>query len=86
MGIYIPNMEKPKSCWGCFAEYDTIICQILEERIPTDGVYPDCPLIEIPQEDEEAVSFIVRMRKAMREGKSLREFIGGEMANNTRTD
>ena len=45
--IAIPNMDKPKSCWGCFAEYDTIICQILEERIPTDGNHPDCPLIDI---------------------------------------
>ena len=76
--IAIPNMEKPKECQ---------VCPIFIWCYTNDWKgYEHCPLIEIPQEDEEAVLFIVRMRKAMREGKSLREFIGGEMANNTRTE
>lgn len=47
--IAIPNMEKPKRCRGCFAEYDTIFCKILGERIPDDGVRSDCQLIEIDE-------------------------------------
>ena len=90
MGVYIPNMEKPIECKECQWHLDFYIedeqvgglCTITEK----DDRENTCPLIEIPQEDEEAVSFIVRMRKAMREGKSLREFLGGEMANNTRTE
>ena len=41
-------------------------------------MYKDCPLIEIPQEDEKAVLFLLRMRKATREGKSWREFLDEE--------
>jgi len=42
MGIYIPNMEKPKSCWEC-PFYDpeyTWTCDLFDAY---------CPLIEIVQ-------------------------------------
>lgn len=83
MGVYIPNMEKPKNCGECelraLDEWDDEYCVILRDDIlvPYERML-DCPLIEIDQEDEEAVLFLVRARKAMREGKSLKEFLDGE--------
>lgn len=47
MGVYIPNMEKPKdSCWDCKAQYNSV-CSIKREHIRWDGILDDCPLIEI---------------------------------------
>lgn len=102
MGIYIPNVSKPKSCRECLAHSFTFgdeyvlahdSCGALKKWFnvkkididPFKEILPDCLIIEIPQEDEEAVLFLVRMRKAMREGKSLKEFLDGERANNTQT-
>lgn len=56
MGIYIPNMERPKECWECPCENDSD-CQALEllegdsrsYEVPFHGVRPDCPLIEIEE-------------------------------------
>ena len=58
MGIYIPNIEKPKSCWGCFCENDAI-CQALAllkadsrlYEVAFHEVRPDCPLVEIPTQE-----------------------------------
>ena len=48
MGVYIPNMEKPKdSCWDCKAQYNSV-CSLKREHIKWDGILDDCPLIEIP--------------------------------------
>jgi hypothetical protein len=42
MGVYIPNMEKPKGCWDCF-NWD---CDHWAEH----GYNPtDCPLIELEE-------------------------------------
>lgn len=46
MGVYIPNMEKPKGCWDCF-NYD---CDHWGEHGYDNTA--DCPLIEI---DDEAI-------------------------------
>lgn len=78
MGVYIPNMEKPKDCEVCpfiildgavtddnkWVSYS--ICDLLGKTIGDADMLNDCPLIEIPQEDEKAVLFLLRMRKAMR--------------------
>lgn len=49
MGIYIENMEKPKSCDGCpFCGYDErqsiLFCRVDNEDIEQD-LRDDCPLI-----------------------------------------
>ena len=82
MGVYIPNMKMPKSCWDCELLSS---CKAMPKNPTADeiGIYTimrlkDCPLIEIPQEDEKAVLFLLRMRKATREGKSWREFLDEE--------
>jgi hypothetical protein len=47
MGVYIPNMSKPKdSCWECKAQYNSV-CSLKREHIKFDGILDDCPLIEI---------------------------------------
>lgn len=51
MGIYIENMEKPKSCDGCpFCGYDErqsiLFCRLDNEDIVQD-LRDDCPLVEI---------------------------------------
>ena len=46
MGVYIRNIEMPKSCWDCFACHDgwCIINQKIEGH---RTVTHSCPLIEI---------------------------------------
>lgn len=56
MGIYIPNMEKPKICGECPLFIDHCYfdgnewhngCFSLEREIFEDELAPDCPLIDI---------------------------------------
>lgn len=54
MGVYIENMEKPKSCYNhClegFIANEEIGCPLkdyTESHQYKDGVHPDCPLIDI---------------------------------------
>ena len=55
VGIYIPNMEKPKGCRWCPLNHDSI-CYVIQpyKTDETNGEQcrNDCPLIEI---DEEAI-------------------------------
>ena len=52
MGVYMPNMKMPKSCWDC--PLDTPVCDLW--RSLRDSAYEemtkkrhdDCPLIEVP--------------------------------------
>ena len=57
MGIYLPNMEMPKTCWDCacsiyYEIQDKAMCDITDETL--DYILwkrerrPNCPLIEIP--------------------------------------
>lgn len=51
MGVYIPNMEKPKTCEDCPCAYFTEgaytdECQVTHNHI-TDEKPTDCPLIDI---------------------------------------
>ena len=54
MGVYIPNMEKPKSCFDCFAYNGAFMeCRATGECVNEtfyDKVRDDCPLIEIDLE------------------------------------
>ena len=49
MGVYIPNMEKPKSCWECRLMDGEANCLVTDEGISSkqEGIHPDCPLIDI---------------------------------------
>ena len=49
--IAIPNMDKPKSCWECRLMDGEANCLVIDEGIPfkQEGIYPDCPLIDIVQ-------------------------------------
>lgn len=50
MGVYIPNMEKPKGCRWCPLNHDSI-CYVIQpyKTDETNGEQcrNDCPLIEI---------------------------------------
>lgn len=54
MGVYIPNMEKPKSCYNhClegFIANEEIGCPLndyIESHQFKHSIHPNCPLIEI---------------------------------------
>ena len=50
MGVYIPNMEKPKGCLECWSGLSIVInCEagIGFWNPNGDRVPPDCPLIDI---------------------------------------
>lgn len=48
MGIYIKNMEMPKSCWDCFACHDGW-CVINQKIEGHRTVTHSCQLIEVPK-------------------------------------
>ena len=54
MGVYIPNIEMPKSCGGCDLSYidsewgDFWCVPLVEDVTKIKGILPNCPLIEIP--------------------------------------
>lgn len=60
MGIYIPNMEKPKSCWECRLMDGEANCLVTDEGISfkQEGILPDCPLIEIDENDPMLLEFL----------------------------
>jgi len=54
MGVYIPNMEKPKSCYNhCFEGFiadKDIGCPLndyIESHQYKNAIHPNCPLIDI---------------------------------------
>ena len=55
MGVYIPNMEKPKECieceFSCLWANGSTHCMVDGEELFCDGIPQrhDCPLIEIPK-------------------------------------
>ena len=51
MGVYIPNMEKPKECGDCnFVQAFWDDKRWLFRCLVTDKIAEDCPLIEIDDE------------------------------------
>lgn len=52
MGVYIPGMEMPKSCWDCYFQ-DCGNCRlnghkVVDKCIIEDRIDDDCPLVHIP--------------------------------------
>ena len=74
MGVYIPNMEKPKdSCWDCKAQYNSV-CSLKREHIKWDGILDDCPLIEIDDTVWENEKYkLIRMTEEQRVNKAMAE-------------
>ena len=67
MGVYIPNMSKPKdSCWNCKAQYNSV-CSLKREHIRFDGILDDCPLIEIEDEAIDIAQDIIDGCKELKE-------------------
>lgn len=53
MGVYIPNMSKPKICYMCPLSDETWFCPIVGEAIPrANRKLENCPLIEIDLEKD----------------------------------
>lgn len=59
MGLYIPDMEMPKSCLHCQmsippeeGKITELYCCLIEEQADMlgEGRLPDCPLICLPDE------------------------------------
>ena len=52
MGIYIPNMEIPKSCGKCPFNVNSLKCSRTSSGIDRDFEFQarnsDCPLLEVP--------------------------------------
>ena len=52
MGIYIPNMEIPKSCGKCPFNANSLKCSRTSSEIDRDFEFQarnsDCPLLEVP--------------------------------------
>lgn len=59
MNVLIKGIAMPKSCYDCPMCYDTIQCTVKDinfwgEELPMDFCnerHPDCPLVEIPEEE-----------------------------------
>lgn len=68
MGVYVKGNPKE-------GEYKLIKTT---DGFVLDGKDIAYACIEIDREDEKAVLFLLRMRKAMREGKNWREFLDEE--------
>ena len=68
MGIYIPDMDMPKSCWDCdIANGDEAYCPLVENgsfSLDLEGRLPDCPLKEIHIEPYQ-LEFLIKMMKAV---------------------
>ena len=55
MGVYIPDGQKPKTCWHCWAE-DGGHCHAgkpkrirdIDDYVIARTRHPNCPLVEIP--------------------------------------
>lgn len=50
MGIYLPNMEMPKSCWDCpLLNTSPCACKGYSTALEhTTNRHPDCPLVPVP--------------------------------------
>lgn len=79
--IVILNMKKPKECWECLCINDSD-CQALEllegdsrsYEAPFRGVRPDCPIIEIDENNPMLLEFLNEFDK-WRAYKELMDFI-----------
>ena len=64
MGVYIPNMDKPKNCMDCIVE-EYADCDVWKGVDSAsnykDSRYPKCPLIEIGDIEYQAYKEIMTM-------------------------
>jgi len=80
MGVYIPNMSKPKGCGKC--EVWSLCHYPKVDKGYDDKVMPDCPLIEIGDIEYQAYKQIsTTLLKRIEE-----HILYGERANNTQTE
>ena len=71
MGIYIPNMEKPKDCSNC-SFYDSEYPWACEPLQTVDGY--ECPMVEIDDTVWENEKYkLIRMTQEARFNKAMAE-------------
>ena len=88
MGIYIPNMERPESCWQCYNDG----CDHWGEYGYDNSA--DCPLIEIDEEGIQKAKECLTVIKAIwrlfkikvNESKELKQALLGMDSNLTIID
>jgi hypothetical protein len=69
MGVYIPNMEKPKECGDCnFVQAFWDDKRWLFRCLVTDKIADDCPLIEIPTPHGRLGDLDVLLEESLKEG------------------
>lgn len=79
MGVYIPNMSKPKSCYNhCnFIAMEEVGCPLndyIESHQYKSRIHPDCPLIEIDDDVWESEKYkLIRMTQEARFNKAMAE-------------
>ena len=53
MGVYIKNMEMPKSCWRCTLSQlyekprEMLVCKITHEEVIRHKIDSNCPLVPV---------------------------------------
>lgn len=51
MGVYIKDMEVPKSCWGCPVADSEAFCPLIPDGTldaDREGLLDGCPLVPVP--------------------------------------
>ena len=96
MGVYIPNMEKPKSCYNhCLDDFinnEEIGCPLKtykESHQYKAKIHPDCPLIEVDNDiirklRESAVvinAIYKRLKEVIRNSPELKKELAGKNPN-----
>ena len=77
MGVYIPNMSKPKECGDCnFVQAFWDDKRWLFRCLVTDKIAEDCPLIEIPTPHGD-----IKDINTFLKDKCLTEYIEGDVFN-----
>ncbi len=67
MGVYIPNMGKPKDCSECILA-DKHLNGLYEAKYYCRLEADSCPLIEINEEVIKSITSLEAVRKAMEKG------------------
>ena len=74
MGVYIPNMSKPKDCYECPIAKSYLDCLMEKKYVCPIGHTDDCPLIEIADDVWENEKYkLIRMTQEARFNKAMAE-------------
>ena len=66
MGVYIPNMDKPKGCLDC--PVNDMVCELWTEVVNIKiQTHKDCPLIEIDEQILETAIKLAKLNRTMAE-------------------